>query len=105
MDISELLSNLSNDDMQKLKETANSLLSPKASASNSSSELPVIDPKLLGSISKVAGIMNVKDPRCDFLLSLKPLLGAQRQHRVDEAVQLMRMITVLPRIMEMGGLK
>lgn len=104
MDITELLSSLSEDDMQKLKDTAKNLLGSSNTQSIASSQMPAIDPQILGSIGKVAGLMNRPDPRCDFLMSLKPLLNEDRRGKVDEAVQMLRMMTMLPRIMEMGGI-
>lgn len=98
MDISELLSSIGDEDMQKLRQTAQNLLGQSGQGANAA-----IDPKLLGSIGKVAGMLNKPDRRCDFLLALKPLLGPDRQRRVDEAVQMLRMITVLPQLRELGG--
>lgn len=108
MDIAELLSSFSDEDMQRLKETAQNLLSSGNAAAPAAPAAPPnplasIDPRLLNGIGKVAGMINRPDPRCDFLLALKPLLGKERQGRVDEAVQMLRMISMLPRVMEMGG--
>ena len=105
MDISQLLSSMSDEDMQKLRETAKSLLGSGSQSAPASEPAGGIDPQLLGSIGKVAGMFNQKDPRCDFLMALKPLMGKERQGRIDDAVQMLRMISVLPGVMQLGGRK
>ena len=42
---------------------------PEASAS------PDFDPGLIRSVAKLSSVMNARDPRCDFMQSLKPLLS------------------------------
>ena len=42
------------------------------------------------------------DDRTRLLLSLKPHLSQERQQRVDQAVKLLKLITLLPLIRESG---
>ena len=39
--------------------------------------------------------MNARDPRCDFMLSLKPLLSEKRRKKADDAVMLLRVFRLL----------
>ena len=39
--------------------------------------------------------MNARDPRCDFMLSLKPLLSGKRRKKADDAVMLLRVFRLL----------
>ena len=105
MELSEILSSISDEDMKKLQETAKSLLGSGGAAGQQMPNLGGMDPQMLGQISKVASMLNRPDPRCDFLMALKPLLSRDKQGRVDEAMQLLRMLSVLPRIMDLGGRK
>ena len=103
MEISDLLSSLSAEDMQKLQATARQLLSSAPANETASPSLPGLDPQLLGQIGRVAGLLNAHDPRCDFLQALKPLLREERQRRVDDAAQLLRMFAILPLLKGEGG--
>lgn len=130
MDINELLSSLSPDDMEKLKETAASMLgkgdesdkvsslldsfrgsesaSSKHDDDNMGSDAQMVSaliskigagnamPQLLKAVSALENTKNIKDARSDFLFALKPLLKKQRHSKVDEAVKIMRLFSILP---------
>ena len=58
-------------------------------------------------IRKIAAVMqklnsNQKDERCDFLLSLKPMLSEPRQKKIDTAITMLRLFSILPIINEFG---
>ncbi|MBR1810401.1 MAG: hypothetical protein IJ766_01965 [Clostridia bacterium] len=103
MDISQILSSMSQEDMQRLRQTAQGLLGGNDGSTTQQPSVSNIDPKLLESVGKVAGILQQSDPRCDLLIALKPLLTGERRERIDEAIQMMRMVAVLPRVIELGG--
>ncbi len=109
LDLGDLLSSLSKEDMNQLRETAAQLLGniqePVSSEKEheSASDFPMFDPRILSGISKYFGKINEKDNRCDFLYALKPLLQESRQKRVDEAVNILRM-TKLMEMLKEGGL-
>lgn len=113
MDLNDLLSSLSDEDMKQLQETAAQLLGnmqtgePKSenTAGNEPSGLqnPFADPKLLSGLSRYFGKMNEKDSRSDFLYALKPLLSETRRSKVDEAVNVLRVIRMM-RMLREGGL-
>ena len=46
-------------------------------------------------MAKFSSVMKARDPRCDFLLSLKPLLTEGRRKKADEAVMLLRVFRLL----------
>ena len=57
--------------------------------------------------SKIMGLMSVfnnqhKDHRSDLLLALKPHLSIERQERVDKAVKLLKIVSMLPVLKEQG---
>jgi hypothetical protein len=61
-----------------------------------------VDFETIRKISSIMEKINCKkqDIRCDFLLSLKPLLSKPRQQKIDNAVQMLRIIDLLPLIQE-----
>lgn len=109
--ISELLS--SPDGMEKIKSMAQALFSDKGNNSDNSQEqhsnvdsggfsLPDgIDPvKIMGILS---ALNNTKtDQRSALLLALKPHLSEEKQQRVDRAVGLLKMASILPVLKEQG---
>lgn len=113
MDLNDLLSSLSDEDMKQLQETASQLLgnmqspqeqkSPSAASDLFAGNTPMLDPKLIGGLSKYFGKMNEKDSRSDFLYALKPLLSENRRSKVDEAVNVLRVMKLM-RMMKEGGL-
>lgn len=62
------------------------------------------------SMAKIASIMSLfsneqKDPRCDLLNCLRPLLASEKQQKVDQAVKMLRLFSVLPKIKELNSQK
>lgn len=102
MELSDLLSSLRPEDMQKIQDTARRLMAETTETGAPPSPAG-LDPRLLGQLGRVAGLLNTPDPRCDFLLSLKPLLREPRRQRVDEAARMLRMLALLPRLSGEGG--
>lgn len=57
------------------------------------------------SISRIMGIISKlnsrpKDPGCELLSALKPMLSVKRQKKADEAISMLRLISLLPVIGE-----
>lgn len=100
MDVGELLSSLGEDDVKKLKDMASQFFGaeeakrPEQGSGGEGNPIP-FDPNLLKSVAKMSSLMNAKDPRCDFMLSLKPLLSEKRRKKADEAVMLLRVFRLL----------
>lgn len=59
-----------------------------------------ISPAMLQKISSLMGKMNQKDSRSDLIYALKPHLSPAKRKRADEAVQLMRMMELLPTLQQ-----
>lgn len=114
-DISSMLSGILNNpnEMEKLKNMASVLLGGQEDSGPSPSQ----NTNLFGDISpnEVAGIMklvgalknNVNDQRVNLLISLRPHLSEKRQKRVDDAVKILKLISLMPLLKDMnifGGL-
>lgn len=125
MDISELLSSVSPEDMEKLKKVAASLMqngntpakqtenlpaaaaaaaeqSSGASDSNSQPPAALADAGLISGIAAVGKLMNTDDDRIRFIEALKPLLSEHKRQKADEAEKLLRLMTVLPALKDSG---
>ena len=119
MDIGDILSNLSDSDMENLRAAAQELFGGDGQGGEKSggereekgenggarngqgSGMPDIS-SLLGNaelVSKLAslmGAMNKKDAKSELINSLKPLLNEKRRKRADEAARIMKLIDILP---------
>ncbi len=107
--LNDILSSLSDKDIDLLKQTAQSVFSSANEAeekhSNSSSgfDFGGFDPAMIGKISRIMSAMNsqANNPGCDLLKALKPLLKTERQQRADQALQMMKLLEILPIIKEL----
>lgn len=52
-------------------------------------------------ITKIASVLSrlssqPRDPGCELLTALKPMLSPERRHKADEAIKMMQIISLLP---------
>lgn len=57
-------------------------------------------------ITKIASVMSKlssmpKDPACELLTALKPMLSPERRHKADEAIKMMQLLSLLPLLGEL----
>lgn len=126
MDINDILSGLSESDMEQLKATAQEFFSSQnqsdstagdendsvgddcgSANNNGGGETPDLsqlleNAELLSKISSVMGAMNKQDKRSDLINALKPLLSEKRRQRADEAAHMIKLFDLLP--MLQGGM-
>ena len=90
-DISELLSNLSPDDMNKLKTIANGIMG------NTNSQITKTnDKEKMENMISYIGKMKEDDNRTEFIKRLKPLLSEERQKKADDAIKFLQLTNVAP---------
>lgn len=105
MDINEILSSLTPDDIESLKQTAESVFgmgnAQEKQNGNMDSENPFgsFDPQMLGKITQIMGAMNRESgKRCKLIEALKPNLSPDRQKKADRAIQILKLLEILPLI-------
>ena len=99
MDISDILSSLSPDDINKLKEAAASVLGSQSAPSQPEPQENAGSPAdLLSAFGKLTS----DDERTALLKALRPLLSEQRQKKTDEAIKLLRLMSLLPVLKDSG---
>lgn len=113
-DLGSILSSLSPSDMENIQKLASEFLgnsAPKESEASPPKSVPGFDalqdlglPDLsqLSAILPVLQEINKPDQRLDFINALKPLLSQGRQQRADEALKLVRLMSLLPLLRERG---
>jgi len=112
--VSELLGSMSEEELHNLQEAAQSLFSQiggEGEAQQAGDAPPssggfegfggafgagTFTPELLAQLTKIMGSMNTRDPRTDLILALRPHLSRRRQKRAEQAVQMMKMLDLLP---------
>lgn len=106
MDISEILSSLTPEDMEQLKNMASSLMGgqsePKKEQTLQGNN--VFNADILGNLGKLSNAVSGDDQRTALLKALKPMLSEQRQQKADEAIKILKIIQLLPVLRESGML-
>lgn len=113
--INDLLSDP--ESMEKIKNLA-SMFSGSSGGGNSNEEheeheqpkkqeggddLP-IDPAMLMKITQAMKLMKRDDPRIDLLLALRQNLSEPRRKKIDEAIHILRLLSLMPLLREQGFL-
>lgn len=119
-DLSSILSSLTPEDMDNIKQLASDFLGGNNADNNEPSEnkskditpqLPDIsalglgglpDLSVISSIVPVLQAVNRPDERVQFINAMKPLLSDSRKQKADEAINLLRLISVIPLLRERG---
>lgn len=104
--IGDILSSLSDEDMKALGDAARSLLGSseqeQEQGQNDSDRGFSMDPATMAKIAQIMSAMNRHDSRCDLIAALRPLLSEPRRRRADDAMQLIKLIDLLPMIEDLG---
>ncbi len=110
-DISGILSSLSQSDIEKLKKTAQSIFgskpdnineTQKSGASQELSKLGFPDISVVSKLAPIISEFGKHDEKADFIAALKPMLSEERQKKADEAIRLMKLISVIPMLKNQG---
>ena len=102
--IGDILSSLSDEDMKALGDAARSLLGSSEQEQNQSGgdQGFSMDPATMAKIAQIMSAMNRHDSRCDPIAALRPLLSEPHRRRADDAMQLIKLIDLLPMIEDLG---
>ncbi len=110
-DITEKITSLLNDPqgMETIRNIAQSFMGaqntpPEPKEETPDEELPISPAQLSGMMQMLSALQNNRadDKRTHLLLALKPHLSEERQKKVDKAVKLLKLSSLLPLIQESG---
>ena len=112
-DIGAILNSLSPEDIENIKSVASGFMGgteakKEPQAQKSIPDIPDLsglgmpDLSQLSALVPVLQAFNKPDERLEFINALKPLLSHERQHKADEAMKLVRLVSVLPLLRERG---
>lgn len=104
--INDILSTLTDEDMENLRSAAESLFSSQDDGENHGNSAPDFsdllgNAQMIAKISSLMGAMNKKDERTRLIEALKPMLSEKRRKKADEAMQMMKIFELLPAL---GGI-
>lgn len=119
LDISSILSSLSSEDINNLKNMANSILGsekkeepernePQKNSDNGNFKMPDLSSFGLPDMSQFSNLLpllsqlNSHDEREDFICALKPLLSDERRRKADEAMKFIKLLSIIPLLKEKG---
>lgn len=100
-DIGSILSSLSEEEMGNLSDMAQQFMGGDGNGNNSETAADPfggIDPQMIAKLIELMPLLQSKgdDERTRLIAALKPLLSPQRRRKADEAIQLMRLMDMLP---------
>ena len=99
MDISEIISSLSEDDIKQLQDTASAIFgSSQKTEQNDKNN----NTSMLSDIGKIGSMLSGNDERTAFVEAMKPLLSEDRQQKADEVIKILRIIRLIPVLRESG---
>ena len=119
LDIGSILSSLSSEDINNLKNVANSILGgenpqeqerkePPQNKDNADFKMPDLSSLGLPDMSQFSNLLpllsalNSRDEREDFICALKPLLSDERRKKADEAMKFVKLLSIIPLLKEKG---
>ena len=119
LDIGSILSSLSSEDINNLKNVANSILGgenlqeqerkePPKNNDNGDFKMPDLSSLGLPDMSQFSNLLpllsalNSRDEREDFICALKPLLSDERRKKADEAMKFVKLLSIIPLLKEKG---
>ncbi len=102
--IENIINSMSQSDIEQLSSIASEFFSGAhndgkiQNEEKSDSPNPGIDLETITKIASVLGKLSSqpKDPGCELLTALKPMLSPQRRRKADEAIKIMQIISLLP---------
>lgn len=103
--IAELLGSLRDEDLQSLRNAAQSIFggedAPRDTSADGGMDDMGVDPQLLRKVMRAMQAMQSgRDDRSALIRALKPYLSAPRQKKADEAMQILRLIDILPMLQQ-----
>lgn len=100
--ITEMLQNP--DSVEQIKAMADSLFNKSEEAPPKVEAQSVLGDIDIGSMMKVASILknSACDNRSNLLLALKPHLSEERRPRVDKAIKILKLVSLIPVFREQG---
>ncbi len=101
MDISEILSSLSEDDIKQLQNTASAIFGSSQKTENTEQNKSE-SASIFSDISKLGTVFSEKDERTAFVEAMKPLLSEERQQKADEVIKILRLIRLVPLLRDSG---
>lgn len=101
--INDIISNLSAEDIEELKSMANEIFgsSDEPKKEEKQADMPDFssilgNAELLSKLTRIMGAMKKEDDRIRFINALKPLLNKNHQKRADDAMQLLKIMDIIP---------
>lgn len=108
--INDIISKLSAEDIEELKDMASEIFGSQNEPVKEEKQPQAPDfsslfgnAELLSRLTQIMGAMKKEDDKTRFINALKPLLSKDRQKRADEAMQLLKIMDILPLVTSLGG--
>ncbi len=113
--LNDIIASLTPDDIQSLKETAQAIFGNNISSETQTDysrkdsnpffgtdNFSPFNPDMISNIGRIMSLMNSDSgKRCRLIEALKPNLSRERQKKADEAMQILKLLEIMPMIAEL----
>ena len=99
--IENIINSMSQNDIEQLSSLASEFFSGTQDSPNQQKEEAKNEGIDFETITKIASVLSKlssqpRDPGCELLTALRPMLSPERRHKADEAIKMMQIISLLP---------
>ena len=107
--LENIIGSLSDKDIEQLSGIAQAFMGGEKEEKNTRAETKSedfgIDPQMISKIMQIMSTLSKQkdSPGCDLLRALRPMLSPEKQKKTDEAIAMLRIMSLLPIINEMKG--
>lgn len=115
MDISEILSSLSEEDMEQLKRAASAIMGGSGTNASGGEKTEntqkntdfsnMFNSQTVENLSKISKAMSGDDDRTALIKALKPMLSEEKQQRADEVIKIIKLLEIFPLLRDSGLMK
>lgn len=99
--IENIINSMSQKDIEDLSSIASQFFASGSDSPQKQKQEEKCDGIDFETITKIASVLGKlssqpKDPACELLSALKPMLSPERRHKADEAIKMMQLMSLLP---------
>lgn len=99
--IETIINSMSQKDIEDLSSIASQFFSAGTDSTQKQKQEEKNDGIDFETITKIASVLGKlssqpKDPACELLSALKPMLSPERRHKADEAIKMIQLMSLLP---------
>ena len=99
--IENIINSMGQNDIEELSALASQFFGNNSNTNQKPKQEEKADSIDFETITKIASVLSKlssqpKDPGCELLTALKPMLSPERRHKADEAIKMLQLFSIIP---------